>query len=89
MLIARNSAKEKIRVNKGPVKQVFEKSVNKAIAHSELSIKDAAKFAPKYKNVAKTLYKIKNKDQVSKDKLPNQIEDINFDGELNEYTLTN
>ncbi|CAF0990615.1 unnamed protein product [Brachionus calyciflorus] len=89
MLIARNSTKENIRVNKGTVKNVFEKSVNKAFAHSELSLKDAAKFAPKYKNEAKTLYKIKNKDQVSKDKLPNQIEDINFDGEYNEYTLTN
>lgn len=32
MLVARNSAKENIRVNKGPVKQVFEKSINNAIA---------------------------------------------------------
>ncbi len=63
MLIARNSAKVNIRVNKGPVKQIFEKSINNAISESELSIKVAAKFAPKYKNVAKTLYKTKTKFQ--------------------------
>ncbi|CAF1073439.1 unnamed protein product [Brachionus calyciflorus] len=89
MLVARNSAKEKIRASKGPVQKVFEKTINKAIAESELGLKDASKFAPKYKNISKTLYKIKNKDQVSKDKLPNQIEDINFERDLNEYTMKN
>ncbi|CAF1097767.1 unnamed protein product [Brachionus calyciflorus] len=89
MLVARNSAKENIRASKGPVQKVFEKTINKAIAESQQGLKDASKFAPKYKNISKTLYKIKNKDQVSKDKLPNQIEDINFEGDLNEYTMTN
>ncbi|CAF0865632.1 unnamed protein product [Brachionus calyciflorus] len=54
MLVARNSAKENITASKGRVQKVFEKTINKAIAESELGLKDASKFAPKYKNISKT-----------------------------------
>ncbi|CAF0919278.1 unnamed protein product [Brachionus calyciflorus] len=78
MMQAKKKIKSNILINKGPIKKTFEETVNDVIANYRIPLKHAAEYAPKYKSVQKTLYKLRHETQIKK---------ISFQVRLNLFLL--
>ncbi|CAF0717105.1 unnamed protein product [Brachionus calyciflorus] len=82
-----NNIKTCVKNDTHSIKKILDDEIAMAIKENNLSIDEAAEYAPKYKNTVKTLYKTRLANFVPK--LPKNISEINFNGAYSSFTLTN
>ncbi|CAF1033362.1 unnamed protein product [Brachionus calyciflorus] len=88
MLVAKKEIKNKVVSTKGPVKQIFDETLGGIISQFNLSLREAAEFAPKFKNIEKNLYRLKHLVEIQKDKLPKNLQEISFNEEFESFKYT-
>ncbi|CAF0937663.1 unnamed protein product [Brachionus calyciflorus] len=75
---AKKKIKDLVKTETGPIKKIFESTINKTIADNQLEISESALFAPKNKNIEKSLYDLRHENLVPF--LPKSTKDIIFSG---------
>ncbi|CAF0916621.1 unnamed protein product [Brachionus calyciflorus] len=81
-----NEIKNKARNSTGPLKQMFESTISKAIRENGVDIEQAAIYTPTYRASQKHLYKLRKENLPP---LPKETSEINFEEEYLKFTETN